>query len=528
MTGFLCALPLLAGLLSCPPDDVLAVGYVEGEYVQLAPVSSAELVEVAVRQGDRVTTGQPVARQERTDAEIALAEAEAARAEAEAELANLREGSRPEEIAVTEAALEAAQVRLGEAQRQAERQTALARRNVVSQANLDTAIAERDTAQTEVKQLLAQLAVERLPGAPAARRRRREPARRCRGRGQRRPLAPRQAHAHRAGRRRGHRRLPPRRRDRRTDRPRGLHPPRRRLQARGLRRRDRRRRPRARHRARGALRRLPGRADRDGLLRLRRARVHPAGDLLGREPPEARLPRRGAAGAGRPGAAPRPDRRRRPWRSDRDARHRHRRPPPDQALRRPRRRRRRVDDRQPRRDRRLPRPERLGQDHDDPHDVRPAHPRRGRGRGARPRPPHREPRHQGPGRLHDPEVLALRGPDHRGEPRPRRRPLPPARPARRGPRHPRHPRPHLAPRSSSPASSPAAGSSASRSPPASCTRPSSSSSTSRPPASTPRPAASSGTRSTSSPPPASPCSSPPTTWTRPSAATASATSPTAA
>ena len=163
MTGFLCALPLIAGLLSCPTDDVLAVGYVEGEYVRLAPVGSAELVEVAVRQGDRVTAGQPVARQERTDAEIALAEAEAARAEAEAELANLREGSRPEEIAVTEAALEAAQVRLGEAQRQAERQTALARRDVVSQANLDTAIAERDTAQTEVKQLHAQLAVERLP-----------------------------------------------------------------------------------------------------------------------------------------------------------------------------------------------------------------------------------------------------------------------------------------------------------------------------------------------------------------------------
>ena len=49
MTGFLCALPLIAGLLSCPTDDVLAVGYVEGEYVRLAPVGSAELVVVAVR-----------------------------------------------------------------------------------------------------------------------------------------------------------------------------------------------------------------------------------------------------------------------------------------------------------------------------------------------------------------------------------------------------------------------------------------------------------------------------------------------
>jgi HlyD family secretion protein len=163
MTGLLCALPLVARLMSCAAPDVLAVGYVEGDYVRLAPVGAAELVEVAVRMGDRVAPGDVVARQERADAEIALAEAEAARGQAEAELANLREGSRPEEIAVTEAALEAAQVRLREAQRQAERQTALARREVVSEAALDTAIAERDTARTEVAELVARLAVERLP-----------------------------------------------------------------------------------------------------------------------------------------------------------------------------------------------------------------------------------------------------------------------------------------------------------------------------------------------------------------------------
>ena len=54
-------------------------------------------------------------------------------------------------------------MRLREAERQAERQTALAGRDVVSQANLDTAVAERDTARTEVAELEAQLAVERLP-----------------------------------------------------------------------------------------------------------------------------------------------------------------------------------------------------------------------------------------------------------------------------------------------------------------------------------------------------------------------------
>ena len=75
--------------------------------------------------GDRVAAGQVVARQERTDAEIALAEAKAARDQAAAELANLQEGSRPEEIRVTEAALDAARVRLREAERQAGRQIAL-------------------------------------------------------------------------------------------------------------------------------------------------------------------------------------------------------------------------------------------------------------------------------------------------------------------------------------------------------------------------------------------------------------------
>lgn len=161
--AFFCAVPILARLLACPVAGLFGVGYVEGEYVQLAPVSTAELIEVSVRQGDRVGAGDVVARQDSTDAEIALAQAEAQRDQAAADLANLREGSRPEEIAVTEASLSAAQARLREAQRQADRQVRLAAGGVVSQANLDSAIAARDTATSDVAQLEAQLAVQRLP-----------------------------------------------------------------------------------------------------------------------------------------------------------------------------------------------------------------------------------------------------------------------------------------------------------------------------------------------------------------------------
>ncbi len=164
--SFLCSLPLVARLLACPVPDTLATGYVEGDFVHLAPVTTAELTAVAVRQGDRVTTGQVVARQERTDAEIALAQARAAKAAAAADLANLRTGNRPEEIRVTETTLDSARVRLAEAERQAERQTALHRQGVVPDANLDAAITARDTARADVAELEARLAAERLPARP--------------------------------------------------------------------------------------------------------------------------------------------------------------------------------------------------------------------------------------------------------------------------------------------------------------------------------------------------------------------------
>ncbi len=167
MLEFLCAAPLIGGLLgACAVVAPMAVGYVEGEYVNLAAVSTAELTEVLVTKGDRVAPGQLLARQERTDAEIALAEAEAALAQAEADLANLREGSRREEIAVIEAGLASARVQLAEAARVADRQARLAADGVISEALLDRDISARDVAEAAVRELEAKLEVARLPARP--------------------------------------------------------------------------------------------------------------------------------------------------------------------------------------------------------------------------------------------------------------------------------------------------------------------------------------------------------------------------
>ena len=131
----------------------------------------------------------------------------------------------------------------------------------------------------------------------------------------------------------------------------------------------------------GPLRRLHGRSRRAGELHLAHGRVHAAGDLQPRGAHQARVPDRGAPEhAGRP--ARRPAGRRR---ASRSAGGEAMSAAPDIAIdvdgltkiiRRPRGGARPVDAGEARHDLRLPRAERLRQDHDHPHAVRPAHARR--------------------------------------------------------------------------------------------------------------------------------------------------------
>src|ERR1700750_1079795 len=99
--SLLCSLPLAAQLFNvCAPAAPLAVGYVEGDYVLLAPIEVAQVETVAVKRGDRIAPGTPVVTLESADAKIAVAQSEARLAQAQAMLADLQVGRRPEEIAV--------------------------------------------------------------------------------------------------------------------------------------------------------------------------------------------------------------------------------------------------------------------------------------------------------------------------------------------------------------------------------------------------------------------------------------------
>jgi HlyD family secretion protein len=167
MTSFICAIPLLAGLLSvCEAPGTLAVGYVEGEYVLVSPIETAQIVELSVKRGDRIEAGQPLVRLERRDAEIAVAQSAAGLVQAEGQLSNLQQGRRPEEIASIAAALDSAKAQANEARRVLQRQSDLLARGISTQAAYDTASTSLELADAKVAELEANLSVARLPARP--------------------------------------------------------------------------------------------------------------------------------------------------------------------------------------------------------------------------------------------------------------------------------------------------------------------------------------------------------------------------
>ena len=161
--SFLCAIPLIGSLLpGCGPAAPLAVGYVEGDYVLLAPIEVATVQSISVRRGDRVETGSKIAELESDDAKITVAQAEAALAQAQAELADLKLGKRPEEVAVLEAAVQSAKAQVAETKRVLARGADLLERGIATKAQYDQASTSAEMADAQLAQAQANLAVAGL------------------------------------------------------------------------------------------------------------------------------------------------------------------------------------------------------------------------------------------------------------------------------------------------------------------------------------------------------------------------------
>ncbi|MFD2651625.1 HlyD family secretion protein [Brucella rhizosphaerae] len=164
--SLLCVLPFASYLFAACGVQSLAVGYVEGEFVQLAPLEVAQVQSVMVKRGDRVQPDKPIALTEDTDAKIAVAQAVATLAQADAQLANLQVGKRPDEIAVLEASVRTANAQAEDARRTLLRTQDLTKRGVMTQAQLDDARTGLEVAEANINQSTANLAVGRLPARP--------------------------------------------------------------------------------------------------------------------------------------------------------------------------------------------------------------------------------------------------------------------------------------------------------------------------------------------------------------------------
>lgn len=141
-------------------------GYIEGTYVYVSADAAGRIVARPVSAGVTVAAGDILVRLDDSDEIEAVAGAQARLAKAEAELANLRSGKRPVEIAVIEAQLSEAQANYELAEEEYQRQLLLHEKGVVSQAAVDNAKANRDAAKASVDAIERELEVAGLPARP--------------------------------------------------------------------------------------------------------------------------------------------------------------------------------------------------------------------------------------------------------------------------------------------------------------------------------------------------------------------------
>ncbi len=148
---------LLVQSLGCSERREAALGTLEWDRVNGRAVVSEPIIEIFVREGDRVEAGAPLLRLDPRLQEARVAQSRGQVSQAEARLAERKRGFREEEVAKARAELEAARINLATAKLELEREQALLEQDVVSARQLDAY--ENRMAQAEARE---ERAVEQL------------------------------------------------------------------------------------------------------------------------------------------------------------------------------------------------------------------------------------------------------------------------------------------------------------------------------------------------------------------------------
>lgn len=133
-------------------------GYVEADYVKVAPVLEGLLTRVAVARGDEVVAGAPLFAQDDTAERAQRDQAARQVAQAEEQLANLEAGGKATEIAQAEANLRDAHATLARTKADLDRDEALLRNGYATQQVVDQLRAAYRSAEARVQGTEAALA----------------------------------------------------------------------------------------------------------------------------------------------------------------------------------------------------------------------------------------------------------------------------------------------------------------------------------------------------------------------------------
>lgn len=153
---FLVILVYLAGCQWQEPKS--AYGTIEREVVLVNAAATADVTEVPVSKGQRVTSGQLLVQQDKTELIWQQQQVQAELAAAQAQLDLMQAGSRQEQQALARANLAAADARLADAKLTLQRQAELSRQGLNSAAAVQQADAALAVAQAERQAYAEQLA----------------------------------------------------------------------------------------------------------------------------------------------------------------------------------------------------------------------------------------------------------------------------------------------------------------------------------------------------------------------------------
>jgi len=158
------ALVLLVAATGCErPDQDAWQGYVEAEYTYVAPLETGRIIALDVQRGDQVQANQPLFALEDDSERAARDQAAAELAQAQSDLADLRKGERPEDLAIIQAQLDKARASLALSVPRLQRREKMVKGSIIGEEELDEAKSEILADRGSIAEYEARLIEARLP-----------------------------------------------------------------------------------------------------------------------------------------------------------------------------------------------------------------------------------------------------------------------------------------------------------------------------------------------------------------------------